>query len=289
MLVPALIYVAFNAGSSDRLDGWAIPSATDIAFALGVLSLLGSRVPSALRALLVGIAIIDDLGAILIIAFFYTADLDLVWLGLAIGAIAGLALLNWMRVLRIFPYVALGIVLWVCVYRSGLHATLAGVILAFAIPARSVSDQHRSPMQTTEHTIDRWVSFLIVPLFGFANAGVSLSGLARDDIFGTLPLGIAFGLFAGKQVGVFGSIWLVIRSRLAVRPDDVTWVQLYAMAILCGIGFTMSLFIGNLAFGDEGGFISATKIGVIAGSVVAGIVGTILLRRALPEPAQDRS
>jgi NhaA family Na+:H+ antiporter len=192
--------------------------------------------------------------------------------------------MNRMGVMRIASYIALGIVLWVCVYRSGLHATLAGVILAFAIPAKSVSEQHRSPLRTTEHAIDRWVSFLIVPLFGFANAGVSFSGLEQDDVIGNLPLGIAMGLFVGKQIGVFAAIWLAIRARVAIHPPAVSWSQLYAMAMLCGIGFTMSLFIGNLAFGDTGDFISATKVGVIGGSVLSGIIGTVLLRRTLTAP-----
>lgn len=288
LVVPALIFIAINAGSPAHLDGWAIPAATDIAFAVGVLSLLGSRVPLALRALLVGIAIIDDLGAILVIAIFYTSDLALPWLGGALGISALLFLLNGRHVHRIPPYIVLGIGLWICVFQSGLHATLAGVILAFAIPARATSDLHRSPLHTTEHAIDRWVNFGILPLFGFANAGVSFSGVGVGDLFGPLPLGVAAGLVIGKQIGIFGAIWLTIRLGLGRLPAALSWIQIYAMAVLGGIGFTMSLFIGSLAFGDSGDLIDETKIGVIAGSLIAGVVGALLMRRVLPRVAPVR-
>lgn len=279
MAVPALIFVAINAGNPDHLAGWAIPSATDIAFAMGVLAILGSRVPIAIRVLLVGIAIIDDLLAIVVIALFYTEGLSGTWIAGAALAIAALVVLNRRPVYSLLPYLIVGVVLWVCVYQSGIHATLAGVVLAFAIPARATSELDRSPMEMTEHAIDRWVNFGILPLFGFANAGISFAGLDQSAILGPLPLGVALGLFIGKQVGIFGATWLAIRSGLAPRPRGVSWAQLYAMAILCGIGFTMSLFIGGLAFRDAPELLDATKVGVIAGSLLSAIAGSLLMRR----------
>lgn len=281
MALPALIFLLANARSEAHLEGWALPVATDIAFAIGVLALLGPRVPAALRVLLVGIAIIDDLGAILIIALFYTSTVHMLWLGLAAVAIGALAILNRRHVYALPPYIAVGIVLWIAIYQSGIHATLAGVVLAFAIPAKSVSDQHRSPVTTTEHAIDRWVSFLILPLFGFANAGISFAGLERSDVVGSLPLGIALGLFAGKQLGVFGAIWLAVRIGLAPKPAGVSWRQLHALAVLCGIGFTMSLFIGGLAFAGSPHLMDATKVGVIGGSICSALAGAVLLRITL--------
>lgn len=283
MVLPAAIFILINRDSPDNLAGWAIPSATDIAFAMGVLAMLGPRVPIAIRVLLVGIAIIDDLLAILLIAIFYTSDLSFMWLGVAAIAITGLFLLNRRAVTSLVPYLLIGVVLWFCVYQSGVHATLAGVALAFAIPARSTSDLDRSPMETTEHAIDRWVNFGIVPLFGFANAGIPFSGMDGAAVFGTLPAGVALGLFLGKQLGVFGAAWLAIRSGLAIRPRGVSWGQLYAMAILCGIGFTMSLFIGGLAFGDAPELMDATKVGVIAGSLCSAVVGSIIMRSTFPD------
>lgn len=284
MIAPALIFVAINARQPEHLSGWAIPAATDIAFAIGVLAILGSRVPSAIRLLVVGIAIIDDLLAILVIAFFYTADLDFRWLGLAAVLTVSLAVLNKRHVYGLLPYAAIGVGLWVSLYASGIHATLAGVILAFAIPAQSMHDIQRSPMKTTEHAIDRWVSFLILPLFGFANAGIVFSGLQRSDVVGSLPVGIALGLFLGKQLGIFGAIWLAVRFRVASLPPAVGWRQVHAMAMVCGIGFTMSLFIGNLAFGDSPELMNATRIGVVAGSVLSGVVGAVMLLRTNQRP-----
>jgi Na+:H+ antiporter, NhaA family len=288
MAMPALIFLTINARSEAHLGGWAIPAATDIAFALGVLALLGSRVPASLRVLLVGIAILDDLGAILIIAAFYTSTLQVAWLGLAGVILAVLAALNRLRVAALAPYLGAGLLLWIAMYQSGIHATLAGVVLAFAIPAQSVSEQHRSPMQTTEHALDRWVSFLIVPLFGFANAGITFAGLGRSEIIGSLPLGIALGLFVGKQVGVLGAIWLAVRSGVAPRPPGVGWAQLHALAVMCGIGFTMSLFIGGLAFADAPDLMAATKIGVVGGSVCSAVVGALLMLVAVRQPAGRR-
>ena len=284
MALPALIFVLVNRHHADHLDGWAIPAATDIAFAMGILAILGPRVPITIRVLLVGIAIIDDLLAIVVIAVFYTSELHAGWLAGAALAVLALALLNRRSVYSLIPYVAIGIVLWYCVYQSGVHATLAGVVLALAIPARSTRDQHRSPMQTTEHAIDKWVNFCILPLFGFANAGVSFSGLSGGDLIGPLPAGIALGLFAGKQLGIFGTVALAIGARLAERPAGVSWAQLYAMAILCGIGFTMSLFIGGLAFAESPALVDQVKVGVIAGSVVSALVGALLMTRTFRPP-----
>jgi NhaA family Na+:H+ antiporter len=287
MAAPALIFLLFNRHDSDILAGWAIPTATDIAFALGVLSILGSRVPAAIRVLVVGIAIIDDLLAILVIALFYSQGLELAWLGIGAVTILGLVMLNRMSVMRLVPYLALGVVLWIAIYNSGLHATLAGVILALAIPARGASATSTAPLNILEHNIVYWVNFGIVPLFGFANAGVSLSGLGRDALLGTLPLGIMAGLFIGKQIGIFGSIWLLVRSGVARMPVRATWPQIHAMALLCGIGFTMSLFIGGLAYATTPEYMDATKIGVIGGSLISALLGAWLMRRATPTPDDE--
>jgi NhaA family Na+:H+ antiporter len=283
MLVPALIFVAVNAGDSDHIKGWAIPSATDIAFSIGVLALIGSRVPSPIRIILVSIAIIDDLGAIVVIALFYSSNLSLGWLGMAAVSIAALAVLNRRHVYSLIPYGLVGIALWICLYQSGIHATLSGVVLALAIPSRNTANSERSPMKLTEHALLNWVNFGILPLFGFANAGVAFSGLERSDIFGTLPIGVALGLFLGKQIGIFSAIWITIRSGLAPMPTGVSWVQIHAMAVICGIGFTMSLFIGGLAFASDPHLLDATKVGVIGGSICSAIVGTILMRRTLQD------
>ncbi len=280
MAIPALIFVLVNRGESAHLDGWAIPAATDIAFALGVLALLGSRVPASIRVLLVGIAIIDDLLAILVIALFYSDSMAMEWLGVAALITAALFLLNRRGVHSLVPYLILGVILWYAVYESGLHATLAGVIVALAIPTSGATPEQASPLDTLEHRIVMWVNFGIVPLFGFANAGISFSGLGSDAFLGTLPIGIALGLFLGKQIGIFGTIWLLVKSGMALMPVRTTWSQIYAMAILCGIGFTMSLFIGGLAFASSEELLDATKIGVIGGSLVSALVGSYLMRRA---------
>lgn len=280
MAVPALIFILVNRGDPLHLDGWAIPAATDIAFALGVLALLGRRVPASIRILLVGIAIIDDLLAILVIALFYSQSIALGWIGISTALTVGLILLNRKRIDNLVPYLILGVVLWYAVYQSGLHATLAGVIVALAIPTKSRNNHENSPLNTLEHGIVQWVNFGIVPLFGFANAGISFGGLGSDSFVGTLPIGIALGLFLGKQIGIFGSIFLLVRSGLAVMPVRTTWSQIYAMAVLCGIGFTMSLFIGGLAFATSDALLDATKIGVIGGSVISATIGSILMLRA---------
>jgi NhaA family Na+:H+ antiporter len=287
MAIPAIIFVLINLKSPEHLSGWAIPAATDIAFAMGVLAVLGSRVPLAVRVLLVGIAIIDDLLAIVVIALFYTSDLKVTWLAAAALTIAVLVLLNRRSVYSLLPYLAAGVILWICVYQSGIHATLAGVVMAFAIPARSTSDLHRSPMQTTEHAIDKWVNFGVLPLFGFANAGISFAGMGQSDVIGPLPMGVALGLFLGKQLGVFGALWVAIRSGLASKPTGVSWSQLYAMAVLCGIGFTMSLFIGGLAFAESPELMNPVKVGVIGGSICSALTGAFLLKRTLRAPSVE--
>jgi len=284
MIVPALIFTAVNWGNSDHLQGWAIPSATDIAFALGVLTLLGPIVPSSLRVLLVSLAIIDDLGAILIIALFYTGQLSWLWLGSGGLIVMLLVAMNRRGVQHLAPYLLAGAGLWVCIYQSGLHATLAGVILALTIPADSPSGRIHAPVRLLQHRIDRWVGFLILPLFGFANAGIDFAGLSRDMVLGAVPLGVALGLFFGKQVGVFGAIWIAVRCNLATLPTGATWTHVYGASLLCGIGFTMSLFIGTLAFSSASHLVDATRIGVIAGSAVSAIAGTIVLKRSLPAP-----
>ncbi|TWA66289.1 sodium/proton antiporter (NhaA family) [Azospirillum baldaniorum] len=281
MLVPALVYLAFNAGNPATVNGWAIPAATDIAFALGVLSLLGPRVPVSLKIFLTALAIIDDLGAVIIIALFYTADLSLPALGVAALLLAALIGLNRFGVRSLLPYLVLGAGLWGAVLLSGVHATLAGVTLALTIPLRPASDaaaDPHAPLLRLEHAIHPWVAFLIVPVFGFANAGVSFAGMDASILTGSLPLGIALGLFLGKMVGVFGTAWLTIRLGFAGMPAGATTAQLYGVALLCGIGFTMSLFIGALAFPTSPELGDAVKVGVFAGSILSATAGALVLR-----------
>jgi NhaA family Na+:H+ antiporter len=275
MLVPALIYTAINWHMPENLNGWAIPAATDIAFALGLVALLGARAPTELKILLLAIAIIDDIGAIVVIAVFHTADVSTLALGLAGLACVVLLLMNRLGVVRTAPYLLVGVFLWVCVLKSGVHATLAGVITALAIPLRT--RQGTSPLKTLEHALHPWVALGVLPLFAFANAGVSFAGISLSDLRGPLPLGIATGLFIGKQLGVFGFIAAAIGMGWAKRPQGISWRQLYGVACLTGIGFTMSLFIGSLAF-DGAAEIEAVKLGVIAGSVVSGVIGFLILR-----------
>lgn len=280
VVVPALIYIYLNASNPETIRGWAIPSATDIAFALGVISLLGSRVPTSLKIFLATLAILDDLAAVVIIAIFYTADINMPYLYGAIAATLVLITLNRMGVMKLLPYLIVGFILWYLVLRSGVHATIAGVILAMTIPlkpAPAKPDNMASPLHKLEHSISGWVSFLIVPIFGFANAGVSFAGVDTSIFRDTLTLGIALGLFFGKQIGVFGAAWLSIKLRLTAMPTRASWVQLYGVSLLCGIGFTMSLFIGLLSFPSEH-LQDATKIGVLTGSVLSAICGFLLLR-----------
>jgi len=283
VVAPALIYLALNIGNPAGLRGWAVPAATDIAFALGVLALLGPRVPTSLKIFLTAIAIIDDLVAVLIIAFFYTAGLSWLWLGLALAAVALLALLNRAGVGRLAPYLVIGALLWWCVLQSGIHATLAGVALALAIPLRPTPgrpEDAASPLHRLEHRLHPWVAWLVVPLFGFANAGVSLAGFGVKDALDPVPLGVALGLLLGKQAGIFGSVALLVRLGLADLPRGAGWTQLYGVALLCGIGFTMSLFIGALAFGDGSHLNDAVKLGVLGGSLVSALAGALVLRIA---------
>jgi NhaA family Na+:H+ antiporter len=289
MIVPAAIFLAFNTGSPALLKGWAIPTATDIAFALGVLALLGSRVPVSLKIFLTALAIIDDLGAVAIIAFFYTADLALGWLALAALAIAAGVALNRNGVTRLWPYLLLGAVLWVMVLRSGVHPTLAGVALAFVVPLRRSPgrpDDVESPLHRLEHGLQPWVAYLVLPVFGFANAGVRLDGVGVTALTDPLPLGIAAGLFVGKQLGVFGASWVAVRGGWAKRPEGASWTQLYGVALLCGIGFTMSLFIGLLAFPGEAALQAEIKIAILFGSLLSALAGAaVLLLAGKPDKA----
>lgn len=282
MAAPALIFVALNAGNSQYLYGWAIPAATDIAFALTVLTLLGSRVPLSLKVFLTAVAIIDDLGAIVIIAVFYTYDLSYTSLGLAALALVGLLVLNLCNVTKLAPYLVVGAILWVCVLKSGVHATLAGVALAMAIPLRERSPEEGSLLKHCEHGLHPWVAFAILPLFGFANAGVSFEGMTWAKVFDTLPLGIAVSLFFGKQLGVFGFTWIAAKTGLARRPEGASWPQVYGAAVICGIGFTMSLFIGGLAW-DHTDYEAGVRLGVIAGSILSVLWGVIVLMMAPPQ------
>ncbi len=282
MAVPAAIYAAATAGHGDASQGWAIPSATDIAFALGVLSLLGKRVPPALKVFLLAVAIFDDLGAIVIIGLFYTSQLSLTSLALATIVLAAMVALNRAGVIRIAPYALLGIVLWVCVLKSGVHATLAGVAIAFAIPIRAPDGS--SPLQDLEHMLHPWVAFLVTPLFGFANAGVSLTGIGFASLFESIAFGIAAGLFIGKQIGVFLSVLICVKLRLAPLPEGAGWLSIYGASLLAGIGFTMSLFIGTLAW-DHTYYSAPLRLGVLGGSLLSGLIGYAVLRFATRESA----
>jgi len=285
MAVPAICYVALNRADAFALQGWAIPAATDIAFALGVLSLLGDRVPSSLKAFLLSVAIFDDLGAIIVIALFYTASLSTTALAVAGGLVLVLAALNRAGVVRPAGYILVGIVLWVAVLKSGVHATLAGVVLAMFIPLRAPgtpgSPTADSPLKRLEHMLHPWVAFGVLPVFAFANAGVPLGGLSIADTLQPVPLGIVAGLFLGKQVGVLVLSWVGIRAGIAALPDGVGWRQLYGAAALCGIGFTMSLFIASLAFAqDSMAFQGLERLGILVGSLASGLLGYLVLRTA---------
>ncbi|MGI9482337.1 MAG: Na+/H+ antiporter NhaA [Hyphomicrobiales bacterium] len=281
MACPALIYVYLNWGNAEHLNGWAIPSATDIAFALGILALLGSRAPMSLKILLTAIAIIDDLGAIVIIAIFYTSNLSLAALGMGAIPLLGLLIVNRLRVPYLGVYVLLGIALWVCVLKSGVHATLAGVVAAFAVPLQPVDSSGKSLLKHVEHSLHPWIAFLILPLFAFANAGVSFSGIGIESFTEPVKLGISTGLFLGNQVGVFLMAVLCIKLSFASLPKGVTWLQLYGVSALCGIGFTMSLFIGSLAF-EHSSFDVPIRLGVLTGSILSALVGYFTLRFAAP-------
>jgi NhaA family Na+:H+ antiporter len=293
MLAPALVFIAFNRNDPATLRGWAIPTATDIAFALGVLALLGSRVPTSLKVFLTALAIIDDLGAVLIIALFYTGTLSLPDLGLAAAVVAALVAMNRAGVVRLLPFLLLGALLWFFMLRSGIHATIAGVVLALTIPLRAAparpDDMRGSPLHRLEHALHIPVAFLVIPVFGFANAGVSLAGVTTAALGDHLTLGVALGLLLGKLAGVFGSASLAIRLGWADLPMGAGKLQLLGVALLCGIGFTMSLFIGMLAFADTPLLQAEVKIGILAGSVTAGVLGWLVLRfapREVPAPGE---
>lgn len=277
MVVPALIYLAFNFHDPVARQGWAIPAATDIAFALGVLALLGSRIPTTLKIFLMALAIVDDLGAIIIIALFYTSDLSLLSLSVAAAAIAALAILNLCNVRRTGIYILVGVILWTAVLKSGVHATLAGVIVGFFIPRAEHAGT--SPAAHLEHALHPWVTFLILPLFAFANAGVSLQGVSLETLTSLLPLGIIAGLMIGKPLGITLFCWLSLRTGLATLPRDTSLRQIIALSVLCGIGFTMSIFVSALAFNDVNpGLIILAKLGILTGSLLAAVTGYLLLR-----------
>ena len=290
MLLPALVFVFINWNTPQNLSGWAIPAATDIAFALGILALVGSRAPASLKVFLLTLAILDDLGAIIIIALFYTAELKIDYLYLSILPLAGLLWLNFKGAHRIAPAILLGAIMWYFVLKSGVHATLAGVVTAFCIPLKD--KWGKSPLHSLEHGLTPYVLYLIIPIFAFANAGVVLKGMTFADLFAPLPLGIAAGLILGKQVGVFGFTFLLVKSGLARMPHGANWLHIYGLACLAGVGFTMSLFIGGLSYTDAA-LMNDVRLGVLSGSIVSGIVGYAALMLAArqdkaevaPEPA----
>ena len=279
MLVPALIYVFFNYNNEFALKGWAIPTATDIAFALGILSLLGKRVPVSLKIFLMALAIFDDLGAILIIAFFYTADVSVLSLSLALLCIIILFIMNRMKVTAVSVYILVGIVLWIFVLKSGVHATLAGIILAFTIPLNVQNEKNKrvSPVKRLEHNIHFWVAFYILPIFAFVNAGIDLRSLSLNEIVNPVSLGIICGLFIGKQLGVFSFVYLAVKFNLAKLPSGTSWAQVYGISVLTGIGFTMSLFIDSLAFADSSMFLYTDKLAILIGSILSGLIGYLIL------------
>lgn len=283
--IPALIYLGMNLGYPEYHRGWAIPTATDIAFSLGVLMSLGSRIPESLKLFLIMLAVLDDLAAIIVIAVFYTDELSLFSLGLtAIGAIALLAM-NRFRVRYVIAYIWLGIFMWVCMVKSGVHATLTGVILGFALPMGIKGEHGISPSMQMEHDLKYWVTYMHLPLFAFANAGVPLAGASLDLLLGPVPMGIALGLLIGKPLGVTLFVWLGTVLKLVQLPQDVNWTQFIGVAVLTGIGFTMSLFIGTLAFGEE--LIMRIRLGVLAGSFLAATIGYLILRAGSPKPSED--
>nr|WP_175586377.1 Na+/H+ antiporter NhaA [Pseudomonas sp. CM27] len=285
MVVPALLYWFINRDNPAAVTGWAIPTATDIAFALGVLALLGRRVPASLKLFLMTLAIIDDLGAIIVIALFYSGTLSSLSLMLAAGCLVTLVAMNRLGVFKLGPYMVVGLILWVCVLKSGVHATLAGVTLAFCIPLRT-RNAEASPLLALEHALHPWVAYAILPLFAFANAGVSLAGMTIDSFTHPVPMGIAIGLLLGKTVGVFGLTWLAVKLGIAALPAGARWGQMFGVAILCGIGFTMSLFVGSLAFEPGSSeFAGMDRMGILTGSFLAAVLGYTITAMASRKPA----
>ena len=281
MLVPALIYMYFNSHDPVAMRGWAIPAATDIAFALGILSLLGSRVPISIKIFLTSLAIFDDIGAIVIIAFFYTANISLTSLLIVIVCLPVLAFLNWRGVNAKSIYLLIGLIMWTAMLKSGVHATLAGVLLALFIPLKS-NGPDASPLKSLEDDLHSAVAFFVLPVFAFVNAGIGLGGVGIEQLLHSVPIGIALGLFLGKQIGIFGLCWIAIKCRLCAKPGDMSWGALYGTAALCGVGFTMSLFVGSLAFEDTGvNLLFDERLGIIVGSMAAGVLGYFVLRLSL--------
>ncbi len=288
MALPALIYFLFNAGDHIAMQGWAIPAATDIAFTLGILSLLGSRVPRSIKVFLTSLAIFDDIGAILIIAAFYTDKIVLSALLVVVVCIALLFYINSRQVESRTTYILVGVVMWVAMLKSGVHATLAGVILAMFIPLHSWVEEGYSPLRNIEHDLHAAVAYIILPVFAFANAGIKLAGVGTEELLNNVSLGIAGGLFAGKQLGIFFLVWLGVRLKLTRLPDDISWGSLYGAAALCGVGFTMSLFIGSLAFEKTGvNLFFDERLGIILGSLASGLLGYLILRITLPASAHS--
>ncbi|WP_284124557.1 Na+/H+ antiporter NhaA [Parerythrobacter aestuarii] len=287
MAVPALIYVFVVGIDSPLVRGWAIPAATDIAFAMGVLGLLGSRVPASLRLFLLTVAIVDDIGAVLVIAAFYTANLKLMWLGVAAVVFAVMVGMNHFKVDRIWPYILVALVLWVAVLFSGVHATIAGVLAALTIPMHR-QDGH-SLLEKLEHGLAPWSAYLVVPIFGFANAGVNFDGIGMEQVLAPLPLAIAAGLVVGKQVGIFGIIVAAVKLGFAKAPENANWVEIWGVSILTGIGFTMSLFISGLAFTESRLLIDEAKIGILGGSLVSAVIGYVILRLTTTHPEEKPS
>ena len=284
MLIPALVYVYFNSDDKVALQGWAIPTATDIAFALGILSLLGSRVPTSLKVFLTSLAIFDDVGAIIIIAIFYTSQISTLSLMIVLCCIPLLFWINRKNPASTSIYIMVGVVMWVAMLKSGVHATLVGIILAMFIPMRSKQDPNYSPLKRMERDLHSLVAFIVLPVFAFANAGISFTGIGTEQLLHGVPLGIALGLFAGKQVGVFGFCWLAVKFNLTQLPKEISWASLYGTAALCGIGFTMSLFIGSLAFEETTvNRLFDERLGIILGSLASGIIGYLVLKNSLPK------
>lgn len=281
MIAPATIYYMFNHHDPIAVRGWAIPAATDIAFALGVITLLGSRVPIALKVFLTSLAIFDDIGAIIIIALFYTSKISIPALIVVASLLPLLFAMNKSNVTSRSPYVFIGVIIWVATLKSGIHATLAGVLLAFFIPMKSNKQPEYSPLKSLEHSLHPIVAFIVLPIFAFANAGINLSGMTMDHLLHSVPLGIAFGLIFGKQIGIFGFCWLAIKLRWSLLPRGMNWQMLYATSAICGIGFTMSLFIGSLSFDKSSALAFDERTGIIIGSLVSGIVGYFLLAKSL--------
>ncbi|MBY8072367.1 Na+/H+ antiporter NhaA [Vibrio fluvialis] len=286
MLAPALIYVLFNSGDAEAIQGWAIPAATDIAFALGIMALLGKRVPVSLKVFLLALAIIDDLGVVVIIALFYTSDLSTIALTVGFIMTAVLFMLNAKHVTKLSAYLIVGLILWVAVLKSGVHATLAGVVIGFAIPLKGNRGEH-SPLKHLEHALHPYVAFGILPLFAFANAGISLEGVSFSSLASTLPLGVALGLLIGKPLGIFSFSVIAVKAGVAKLPEGINFKHIFAVSVLCGIGFTMSIFISSLAFGSANvDYDTYARLGILMGSTTAAILGYVLLRLSLPKAAK---